>query len=220
MPLEVVLETQDFALVNKPGGLPVHGPQFRTLEHVLPYNLRPSGKKASLVAPYPLHRLDSPTSGLVLVAKTAAAHLHLGRLFAERQIVKTYQAIVVGKTPADGCFAAPINGKAARSRFQQIDLTPSIKNEYLSWLKLYPETGRTHQLRIHLAGAGYPIMGDREYGEPGKVYKGQGLFLCATGLRFTDPFSRQLVDVSIKPPAKFGKLMQREARMWQHKQQG
>ncbi|HKK73895.1 MAG TPA: RluA family pseudouridine synthase [Saprospiraceae bacterium] len=220
MPLEVVLETEDFAIVNKPGGLPVSGPQFRTLVHVLPHNLQPSGKKDALVQPYPLHRLDSPTTGLVLVAKSAAAHLQLGRLFAERQITKTYQAIVIGKTVENGYFDQPVGGQSALSRFERIDLVPSIKNEYLSRMRLFPETGRTHQLRIHLAQAGHPIMGDRQYGESGKIYKGQGLFLCATGLQFTNPFSGKPVDIRIEPPAKFGKLLQREAKMWERKQRG
>lgn len=214
------METADWAIVNKPGGLPVSGSQFRTLVHVLPYNLSPSGKKDALAQPYPLHRLDSPTSGLVLVAKTASAHLHLGSLFAERQITKVYQAIVTGKTAEKGYFDQAIEGKTALSRFERIATGASIKNGQLSWLKLYPETGRTHQLRIHLAQAGHPIMGDQLYGIAGQVYKGQGLFLCATGLHFTDPFTGAQVAAAINPPAKYQKLLQREAKMWNNKQLG
>lgn len=219
MSIEVVLETEDFAIVNKPAGLPVHGPQFRTLANVLPYNIQPCGKKDALAVPYPLHRLDSSTSGLLLVAKTAAAHLHLGRLFAKRKINKIYQAVVIGKTAKKGQMNTAIAGKMARSRYERLDFAPSIKNQYLSRLQLFPETGRTHQLRIHLAQAGHPIMGDRLYGTPGEIYKGQGLFLCATALQFVDPFSGDEVKVQVEPPAKFAKLMQREARMWERKQQ-
>lgn len=220
MTIGVLLETEDFAIVNKPAGLPVHGPQFRTLTNVLPHNIQPSGKKDALPTPYPLHRLDGPTSGLVLVAKTAAAHLHLGRLFAERQITKSYQAIVVGKTAEKGYMDQPIDGKVALSSYEQLNIAHSIKNGYLSHLQLFPETGRTHQLRIHLAQASHPIMGDRLYGTPGEIYKGQGLFLCATGLQFMNPFSAEEVKLQINPPAKFAKLLQREARMWERKQGG
>lgn len=220
MPLQVILENDFFAIVNKPGGLPVSGPQFRTLANVLPYNLQPSGQKDALAAPYPLHRLDSPTTGLVLIAKTASAHLQIGALFAERQINKTYQAIVCGKTPEKGQIDWPVDDKPAKSRYERIQLGRSLKNDFLSWLELHPVTGRTHQLRIHTAHLGHPIMGDLLYGEEGKVYKGKGLFLAATGLQFQDPFSQQVIDVKIGPPAKFEKLLQREQTMWERAQGG
>lgn len=218
--LEVVLENEHFAIVNKPGGLPVSGSQFRTLVNMLPYNLSPSGEKDVLSAPYPLHRLDSPTVGLVLVAKTASAQLQIGKLFAKRQIKKTYQAIVCGKIDTAGIIEFPVAGKAAKSSFARIQYGRSLRNEYLSWVRLHPETGRTHQLRIHLAGLGHPIMGDQLYGEEGKIFKGKGLFLAATGLRFQHPFHDEVVDVQIAPPAKFEKLLEREQMMWERAQKG
>lgn len=217
MRIPVVLETEEFALVNKPGGLPISGPKFRTLVNALPHNLQPSSKKDALAQPYPLHRLDSPTTGLVLVAKTAKAHLYLGRLFARRLIKKRYQAIVTGKTAEEGSFLQPIDGKEARTYFKQIKWVPSLKNGHLTHLELFPETGRTHQLRRHLSAGGHPIMGDKQFGMPGHIYRGQGLFLCATGLSFANPFSEEQVEVSIDPPRKFRKLLQREAQMWQRK---
>lgn len=218
--LPVCFENDYFAVINKPAGVPVSGNQFKTIANMLAFNLETSPLIDALAKPYPLHRLDAPTSGLLLVAKTASAQLKLGALFANRQIQKTYQAIVCGQTQDQGQIDTMVDGKAAISHYQQIQNGPSIKNGTLSWLSLRPETGRTHQLRIHLASIGHPIMGDQLYGEKGMVYRGKGLFLCATGLSFTDPWTDQPFQLEIPAPAKFEKLMVREARMWERFQLG
>ncbi len=218
--LPVCFENDYFAVINKPAGIPVSGNQFKTIGNMLAYNLEISAHIDALARPYPLHRLDAPTSGLLLVAKTASAQLKLGPLFANRQIKKTYQAIVCGTTQGHGQIDLVVDGKSAISHFQRIRTGPSIKNGTLSWLNLRPETGRTHQLRIHLASIGHPIMGDQLYGEDGKVYRGKGLFLCATGLSFTDPWTQESFQLEIPAPAKFEKLMVREAGMWERFQLG
>lgn len=216
--LPVCFENDDFAIINKPAGVPVSGNQFKTIANMLAFNLQKSPKIDALANPYPLHRLDAATSGLLLIAKTAGAQLKLGGLFAKRQIEKTYQAIVCGQTPDQGTINSTVDDKPALSHYRLLQAEPSIKNETLSWLELRPETGRTHQLRIHLASIGHPIMGDQLYGETGKIYRGKGLFLCATGLSFEDPWSKEKFQLEIPAPAKFKKLMAREAKMWQKTQ--
>lgn len=216
--LPVCFENEHFAIINKPSGVPVSGNQFRTISNMLAYNLQISKQVDALSKPHPLHRLDAPTSGLLLVAKTANAQLQLGTLFAERRIQKTYQAIVCGATPEAGTISTALDNKSAISHYRLLRSGPSIKNETISWLALRPETGRTHQLRIHMSSIGHPIMGDQQYGELGKVYKGKGLFLCATGLAFIDPWTNQSFKLEISAPAKFEKLMTREAKMWKKMQ--
>lgn len=218
--LEVIHEDQHIALINKPAGIPVSGNQFRTIANTLPFNLKPSSAPDALAAPFPVHRLDSPTSGLLLIAKTGSAHQHLGQAFEQNKIKKIYQAIVTGKPPESGTIELPIEGKPAYTRYELLQSVPSLKNEQLSLLRLFPSTGRTHQIRIHLAQIGHPIMGDKLYGEPGKIYQGKGLFLCATGLQFSHPKSAELLPFVINPPNKFPLLLQREQRMWERYQLG
>ena len=79
---------------------------------------------------------------------------------------------------------------------------------------LFPETGRTHQLRIHMAGLGTPILGDKLYGTEGEILQKKGLFLCAAGLHFEHPFTNEKMDLSIDPPYKFGRFMEMEEKRY------
>ena len=102
-----------------------------------------------------------------------------------------------------------IEGKASLTNFKVIRTVRSLRSQCLSLLELYPETGRTHQLRIHCSESGYPILGDKLYGPEGNTLKHKGLFLAATGLIFEDGS-----DFQIKPPAKFDSFMKGEARRY------
>ena len=213
--LEVVYEDEHFAAINKPAGIIVSGNQFRTVENALLYNISKSDEIDALRKPRAVHRLDSPTSGLLLVAKTAFAHLNLSQQFEAKAISKKYQAIVIGDINMEGVLENPINGKPSFTHFKKIKTVPSLKNEWLSLVDLFPKTGRTHQLRIHLSNFGFPILGDALYGKEGLILKHKGLFLCAVELNFSHPKTGEKVKVKINVPQKYRTLLRREERRWQ-----
>jgi 23S rRNA pseudouridine1911/1915/1917 synthase len=210
MKIPVVYEDDHLAILNKPGGIPTSGNQFRNLENTLPYNLKPSPEPDAYRLPRAVHRLDSATCGLVVVAKTARARMELGRQFEERKVEKKYQAVVIGEIAAEGEFRSEIDGKQAFTRFRRVQVSPSLRFGHLSLVDLFPETGRTHQLRIHLSGTGFPVLGDKLYGEEGLIFRGKGLFLCSVQLDFFHPVSKEKLVLKISPPAKFHKMLERE----------
>ena len=213
--LEVVYEDDCIAVINKPGGISVSGNQFKTIKNALPFNLKPSLRKSTLPAFLPVHRIDSATCGLLLIAKTTEASAKLGLQFEKRKVKKRYRAVVIGEVPDKGIIDMQVDGKDAISTFQLVDKKRSIRNRFLSMVDLYPETGRTHQLRIHMAGLGYPILGDKIYDTEGEILKGKGLFLCAAGLQFIHPCTNKKMDISINPPNKFERFMKMEQNRWE-----
>jgi RluA family pseudouridine synthase len=214
--IEVVYEDDHLAIVNKPAGYPVSGNRFKTIAQALPHNLKPGTAPDALPVPLPVHRLDAATSGLLVVAKTRSTHASFGQLFEVRGVTKTYHAIAVGSMPEHGEITSPIEGLPAETSFKVLRSAPSLRNGHLSLVELQPRTGRTHQLRIHLASIGHPIAGDTLYGPANSTLRGKGLFLAATALRFPHPiFTETLVDVSIQQPNKFLALLDREAKRWE-----
>ena len=214
MELEVVYEDEYLAVIWKPAGIIVSGNQYQTIYNALGHNIGQSLQKDALPWPQPVHRLDAPTTGLMLVAKTIQARIKLGALFENREIQKTYQAIVVGEIQKEGALSSPVNGQAAQTVYKPINVIPSLKNNFLTWLELSPLTGRTHQLRVHLANFGHPIVGDKLYSPPGNVLKNKGLFLSATGLAFKHPILGIAMNIQHSAPAKFFALFTREKRRW------
>jgi tRNA pseudouridine65 synthase/23S rRNA pseudouridine1911/1915/1917 synthase len=214
LPLNVVFEDDHLAVINKPPGIEVGGNKFRTVENALAGSLSPSTQPDALNWPRPVHRLDYSTSGLLLVAKTAGAQVSLGQQFEMRQIHKRYRAIVMGKVPTSGTLEMPINGLPARSHYEPVKSVPSLQSGHLTLVDLFPTTGRTHQLRIHMASIGHPIVGDQKYGTLGHILKGKGLFLAAVELRLMHPYLQQELNISIPAPPKFNALLQREQSRW------
>jgi RluA family pseudouridine synthase len=212
--LVVVYEDAHLAVIIKPPGMAVNGNRFKTVEHALPGNLAPSGEEDALARPRPVHRLDASTGGLLLAAKTARAMVHLGRQFETRAVAKRYRAAVSGKLEGAGVIDRPIEEREALTDYAAVRHVPSLRNGFITLLDLWPRTGRTHQLRIHLAGLGHPIMGDGLYGPPGNVLRGKGLFLCAVEISFVHPVDGRALTFSIEDPPKFGALLQREKRRW------
>ncbi|MFT6149399.1 MAG: RluA family pseudouridine synthase [Saprospiraceae bacterium] len=208
--LPIIFEDDDLAIINKPGGIPVSGNYFKTIQNALPHNLQLSIAKDALKIPRPVHRLDAPTCGLLLIAKSKMAHLHLSTQFENKTIQKRYQAIATGELPQNGQINSPIDGKPSVTKFQTVRVVPSLKNKFLTFVNLYPITGRTHQLRRHLAEMNHPILGDKLYGKEGLILWKKGLFLCAVELNFIHPRTEKRMNILIEPPKKFETILERE----------
>lgn len=215
LPLEVLVDDPYLAVVVKPPGFRVNGNRHRTIEHALPANLLRSDQPDALAAPRPVHRLDAPTGGLLVCAKTATALAELGRAFQERRVHKRYRAICIGRLEGEGRVEVPVEGRAAASRYVPVLHHHALRTTWLTTVDLFPETGRTHQLRRHLASLGHPILGDTEYGLPGKTLRGKGLFLWAVELGLDHPITGERLQVETPEPAKFQSLRAREERRWQ-----
>lgn len=212
--LEVVYEDEFLAVINKPAGMAVNGNRFKTLQNALPFNLSNSNEPDALKSPMPVHRLDAATGGLVIAAKCRRAQVVLGQRFETREVKKRYRAVVQGLVTDAGRVTSQIDGRDSDTEFMPVRHVPSIKNEYLTLVDLFPHTGRMHQLRRHMSGLGHAIAGDTLYGEKGNVYKGKGLFLAAVELWFAHPVTGVPVNVKINDPHKFGSLLDREERRW------
>lgn len=207
---DIVFQDDHFAVVNKPGGIPVSGNQFMTMQNALIGKIEETNEPDALDWAKPVHRLDAATCGLLLVAKTAKALMLLGQMLERKEIGKKYCAVVKGELPEEGIINTLIEDKRAETEYKKVYSVPSLRNGFLSLVDLYPKTGRTHQLRIHMAEAGYPIMGDILYDRKEEVFKGKGLFLCAIGLQFTHPITQEELMITISEPSKFETLMKRE----------
>jgi len=212
--LDVVYEDEHLAAVNKPAGIAVNGNCFRTVENALPRNIKKSAEPDALRWPKPVHRLDVPTSGILLIAKTMRAQVALGEQFEKKIIRKRYRAIVQGKLEAPGHIESQIEGRDAVTDYSPVKHARSLKNEWLTLVDLYPLTGRTHQLRRHMAELNHPIVGDSLYGREGDVFKGKGLFLAAVELIFNHPFTCEKMTLKIIDPDKFLTYLEREERRW------
>jgi len=209
MEIEVVYEDDHLAVVNKPAGLIVSGNQFKTLENALVDQLQIRDTADALDWALPIHRLDAPTSGLVIFAKTHSSRRILGEMLERKEIRKEYHAIVHGKIEAVE-IKSDVGGKMAFSRVKLVRSVFSLKNDQLSLVLLQPVTGRTHQLRIHCAAQGSPIVGDKLYGNADGTFRNKGLMLAATSLSFHHPITGIKVDVQISIPPKFESLLKRE----------
>lgn len=179
LPLDIVYEDRDILVLNKPPGLVVHpgaGHRSGTLLNALLYHCPELQEIGEVSRPGLVHRLDKDTSGLLVVAKTALAHQSLVAQFAARETKKTYLALVWGRLPEpEGRIEADI-GRHATQRHKMTAHPRRGKTAATRWLvrrefpgpvtlvELSPETGRTHQLRVHLASLGHPVLGDATYG--------------------------------------------------------
>jgi len=213
--LEVVFEDDYMAVINKPPGISVSGNQYRTIQNALIANITPSTQEDALRWAKPVHRIDNPTSGLLIIAKTARALVKLGQQFENKEIHKTYVAIVNGKLPENGIIDFDIDGLTSQTNYELIEVVPSLKNEFVSLVKLFPKTGRTHQIRKHLSQLGFPIVGDKLYADDSKVLNGKGLFLCALELSLSHPVLESKLNVKCPIPTKFKALLERENRRWE-----
>ncbi|KAK9824405.1 hypothetical protein WJX72_010054 [[Myrmecia] bisecta] len=163
-PLEVVYEDEHMACVVKPQGVSTHlqseKGELLDLRGCLPYHLRSSSQPGMLRRPQHAHRLDLPTGGLLAVAKTRPALAALCTAFAERKVTKRYMAIVYGRLEGSGVITAPLEGQHAETQYESVRQDESSQFGWLTTVNLWPHTGRTHQLRKHMALLGHPLVGD------------------------------------------------------------
>jgi len=210
--LDIIFEDEFLAVVKKPAGLVVSGNQFRTVVNALPFNIKVSTEKDALRWAKPVHRLDNQTSGLLIVSKTKLAHINLGKQFENKLIKKKYIALVIGKLVGNGFITEPIENKLAKTEYRVIKSVKSLKNKHLTLVELFPYTGRTHQLRIHLSNMGFPILGDKLYGKEDLILKHKGLFLSAVELLFKHPVKGNDLEIKVDMPNKFNTRLMNEQR--------
>ncbi|MBF1697514.1 MAG: RluA family pseudouridine synthase [Streptococcus cristatus] len=215
IPLEIVYQDEDVAVVNKPQGMVVHpsaGHTSGTLVNALMYHIKDLSGINGVLRPGIVHRIDKDTSGLLMIAKNDQAHVSLADELKDKKSLRKYWAIVHGNLPNDrGVIEAPIGrsekdrkkqavtvkGKPALTRFQVLERF----GDY-SLVELQLETGRTHQIRVHMAYIGHPVAGDEVYG-PRKTLKGHGQFLHARTLGFTHPRTGEVLEFTAEAPAIF-----------------
>lgn len=213
IPLRIVYEDPDILVIDKPAGLVVHpapGHPTGTLVQALLGHTEALAESEDPTRPGIVHRLDKDTSGLMVVAKTERARLWLVDQFAARRVHKRYVALLAGAvTPDEGVIDAPIGrhpvhrqrmaivpevrgGRPARTAYRVLERFPGY-----TLVEAFPETGRTHQIRVHFASRGWPVVGDPVYGGRRATRAAEALgltrqFLHAADLRFTLPDGREL----------------------------
>ncbi|MDY6365573.1 MAG: RluA family pseudouridine synthase [Oscillospiraceae bacterium] len=223
IPLDVVYEDADVIVVNKPSGMVVHpapGHPDGTLVNALLYHCAGtlSGIGGAL-RPGIVHRIDRDTSGLIIAAKNDAAHQYLSAQLADHTLARTYECIVVGSLREDrGTVDAPIarhptdrkrmavvaGGREAVTHWEVIARYPGYTH-----VRCRLETGRTHQIRVHMAYIGHPILGDTVYGAKKEVPGLTGQCLHAVGLRFLHPRTHEVVELSCPLPDEFTRMLQK-----------
>ena len=221
IPLEIVYQDDDVAVVNKPQGMVVHpsaGHTSGTLVNALMYHIKDLSGINGVLRPGIVHRIDKDTSGLLMIAKNDQAHVALADELKDKKSLRKYWAIVHGNLPNDrGVIEAPIGrsekdrkkqavtakGKLALTRFQVLERF----GDY-TLVELQLETGRTHQIRVHMAYIGHPVAGDEVYG-PRKTLKGHGQFLHARTLGFTHPRTGEVLEFTAEAPAIFQETLEK-----------
>jgi 23S rRNA pseudouridine1911/1915/1917 synthase len=255
IPLDVIYEDDDLAVVNKPAGMMVHAGAGQnddvrnrgTLVNALLFRFKKLSSTGGDLRPGIVHRLDKNTSGLIVVAKNDRAHAALGKMFANHQIKKTYIALVqgaverergtinasVGRDPLRRTRMTTKPQENARTAISHYEVVRRLSNRFgkFTLVRVRIETGRTHQIRVHMSSIGYPVMGDTIYGgsgqltdqvasqaatskaarrnaEPEKLRLGRN-FLHAARLEFTHPITGKLLQLEAPLPAELEAFLSR-----------
>ena len=222
IPLEIIFEDDDLIVVNKPQGMVVHpapGHYTGTLVNALMYTVERLSNINGTIRPGIVHRIDKDTSGLLMIAKNNMAHAFLAEQLKEKTAQREYYAIVNGLVKEDeGSIDAPLgrhptdrkriaivsDGRHAVTYFKVLE-----RFKYHTLIKLKLETGRTHQIRVHMASLGHPILGDPVYGVKQEKIKHDGQALHAKTLGFVHPTSREWLSFDSELPEYFEILLKK-----------
>jgi 23S rRNA pseudouridine1911/1915/1917 synthase len=231
LPLDIVYEDEDLVIVNKPAGMVVHvgaGVRSGTLVNALLHHVGTLARAGGDLRPGIVHRLDRMTSGLVIVAKNDAALRDLSAQFKSREVRKTYIALVHGRVQADrGEIERPVgrdprrrtrmraSGIAARQALTGFEVRRRFR--HFTLLEVHPRTGRTHQIRVHLASVGHPVVGDTLYGAPSRLGAGSReetktlprTFLHAAAIQFRHPRTGQAMSFQSALPIDLAGFLER-----------
>ncbi len=209
IPLNIIYEDDDLLVIDKPSGLTIHpapGHPSHTLVNAILSHL--ADLPDDSLRPGIVHRLDKDTSGVMVVAKNSLAQANLISQFKAHSVVKAYLVLVKGHlTPENGIIEAPI-GRDPRNRKRMAVVTEGreARTEYevikyignYTLLEVRPETGRTHQIRVHLKAIGYPVVGDKVYGVKSASLSRQFMHACRLGFKL--PSSGEYVEFTSKFP--------------------
>ena len=218
MPLDIAYEDQELLVIDKPAGLTVHpapGHRDHTLANAVLAHLPGLEEVGGPLRAGIVHRLDKDTSGLLVVAKSEEAHAHLAKQFQERRVTKLYLALAHGGvSPPEAIIEAPI-GRDRRDRKRMAVLSTGreattryrVVRQYqgYSLLEVRPTTGRTHQVRVHLASVGHPLAGDSTYGKRHPLLDRH--FLHANLLGFRHPSTEEYVELKSELPPDLGEFL-------------
>jgi 23S rRNA pseudouridine1911/1915/1917 synthase len=211
IPLNIIYEDDDLLVIDKPAGLTVHpapGHPGHTLVNALLSHFPHLADISDSLRPGIVHRLDKDTSGVMLVAKSSVAQTDLVEQFKARSVAKAYLVLVKGHlTPEDGAIEAPIGRDPGnRKRMAVVASGREARTEYrviryiadYTLLEVKPETGRTHQIRVHFSAIGYPVVGDKVYGVKSAYLSRQ--FIHASRLGFKLPSTGEYVEFKSELP--------------------
>ncbi len=233
IPLDIVYEDSDLLVVNKPRGMVVHpapGNPDGTLVNALLYHCADSlSGIGGVIRPGIVHRIDKDTSGLLIVAKNDNSHLKLAEQIKEHSFEREYRAIVLGNLRSDsGTVDAPIgrdvrdrkrmaicaDGRNARTHYEVLERFSAMGHSY-TFVRCILETGRTHQIRVHMKSLGHPLLGDTLYGggntkfehSLGELLSGQ--CLCASHIGFVHPVSGEFLRFDCQLPDYFNTILEK-----------
>lgn len=221
IPLDIYYEDDDLIVVNKPSGMVVHpapGNYTGTLVNALIYHTNNLSKVNTNIRPGIVHRIDADTSGLLLVAKNDKSHNILAEAIQKKEVVREYIALVEGIIMED---TATIDAPIGRDKKDRKKMTVTSENSkdavtHIRVLERYKdstlircklETGRTHQIRVHLSYIGHPVVNDPVYGHKKLIDKDFGQMLHAEKLGFVHPTTKEYMEFTAEPPKRFQEIL-------------
>jgi 23S rRNA pseudouridine1911/1915/1917 synthase len=221
IPLDIVYEDDSLVVVNKPQGLTVHpgaGNAHGTLANALAYRFSALSDLSGAVRPGIVHRLDKDTSGLLVVAKTNAAHAALAKQIGEKTAERRYLAVLDGVLKEDRGTVAGFIGRDTKDRkkftvvkeggkYAVTHFTVQKRYKSNTLCEFVLHTGRTHQIRVHAKFLGFPVTGDPVYGKPRAALPGQ--LLHAYRLSFNHPVTAERLTFEVHPPAAFAGFVEK-----------